>query len=184
MKRIKFMLSAVMFTLLCTTGSASAKETTKYTGTVYGNPVVHLMPLGNGDGILIVEITGVVALSGNPPTVNTLSCSGMGLQKVNNNITTNFYCNVKEGMRLSVLKSTDIVSDTRNAVETKRKEVGNIRGIINFHCILRTLELENNGQAAEYGEIFSDIPTIGFSTYGEQCIGHVNQTSTMLVFKG
>jgi hypothetical protein len=96
MKRVKFMLSAVMIALLCATGSASAKETTKYTGTVYGHPVIHLMPLGNGDGIVIVEITGIVALSGNPPTVNTLSCSGMGLQKVNNNITTNFYCNVKE----------------------------------------------------------------------------------------
>ena len=35
----------------------------------------------------------------------------------------------------------------------------------------------------EYGEIFKDVPTIGFSTYGEQFIGHMNQTSAMLVFK-
>ena len=95
-----------------------------------------------------------------------------------------FYCNVKEGAELSILQATDIVEDTRRAVESKRQEMGNIAGIINFHCILRTLELENKGQTEAYGKIFSDIPTIGFSTYGEQCIGHMNQTSAMLVFKG
>jgi len=98
-----------------------------------------------------------------------------------------FYCKVKEGMELSVLESTDIVKDTRLAVEAKKLELGGISGIsgiINFHCILRTLELEGKGQTEEYGSIFADIPTIGFSTYGEQYIGHVNQTSTMLVFKG
>jgi len=28
----------------------------------------------------------------------------------------------------------------------------------------------------------SGIPAVGFSTYGEQYLGHVNQTSTILVF--
>lgn len=93
-----------------------------------------------------------------------------------------FYCNVREGMTLSVLESTDILADTRQAVAEKEKEMGGLRGIINFHCILRTLELEDKGLTREYGKIFSDIPTVGFSTYGEQYIGHINQTSTMLVF--
>lgn len=93
-----------------------------------------------------------------------------------------FYCNIMEGMDLDVLKSTDIVADTKKAVEDKIREMGHISGIINFHCILRTLELEKNGQTEAYGRIFSDIPTIGFSTYGEQYIGHINQTSTMLAF--
>jgi len=95
-----------------------------------------------------------------------------------------FYCNVKEGTELSVLQSTDIVEDTRKAIESRQREIGSIGGIINFHCILRTLELENKGQTEAYGKIFADIPTIGFSTYGEQCVGHMNQTSAMLVFKG
>ena len=68
-------------------------------------------------------------------------------------------------------------------IENKKKEIGNVSGIINFHCILRTLELEQKGQEEEYGKIFSDIPTIGFSTYGEIYMGHVNQTSTMLIFR-
>ncbi len=60
---------------------------------------------------------------------------------------------------------------------------GRISAIINFHCILRTLELEQKNLTEEYGRIFSGIPTIGFSTYGEEFIGHINQTSTMLVFQ-
>jgi hypothetical protein len=61
--------------------------------------------------------------------------------------------------------------------------MGNISGIVNFNCILRTLELEQKMLTGKYGELFTDIPTIGFSTYGEQYIGHVNQTATILAFK-
>ena len=80
-------------------------------------------------------------------------------------------------------ESTDIIKDTKQAIEDKKNEIGSISGIINFHCILRTLELEQKGTTEEYGKIFTDIPTIGFSTYGEEYMGHINQTSTMLVFK-
>lgn len=93
-----------------------------------------------------------------------------------------FFCQVRQGMELSLLEATDIVSQTRAAVEHKRAELGGLTGLINFHCILRTLDLEQKNQTAAYGQIFADIPTIGFSTYGETYIGHINQTSTMLVF--
>ena len=33
-----------------------------------------------------------------------------------------------------------------------------------------------------YGELFSKTPTVGFSTYGEAYLGHINQTSTILIF--
>lgn len=94
-----------------------------------------------------------------------------------------FYCSILEGMEISLLESTNIVEDTKSAISNQIKEMGNISGIINFHCILRTLELEQKNQTQEYGKIFSDIPTIGFSTYGEEYLGHINQTSTILVFK-
>jgi hypothetical protein len=94
-----------------------------------------------------------------------------------------FYCNIKEGMELSLLESTDIVAETKTSVEKKIKELGSVAGIINFHCILRTLELEQKKQTEAYGQLFSNVPTIGFSTYGEEYIGHINQTSTMLIFK-
>ncbi|MGD9209353.1 MAG: hypothetical protein PVI90_01185, partial [Desulfobacteraceae bacterium] len=74
-------------------------------------------------------------------------------------------------------------SDTKKAIEKKMVEMGSISAIINFHCILRTLELEKKNTIDDYGRLFTKIPTIGFSTYGETFLGHINQTSTMLVFK-
>ena len=95
-----------------------------------------------------------------------------------------FYCEIKEGMELSVLESTDIVRDTRAAVQEKVNQLGDRLGaILNFNCILRTLELEQKKQTDAYGKIFADVNTVGFSTYGEQYLGHVNQTATMLVLR-
>jgi hypothetical protein len=94
-----------------------------------------------------------------------------------------FYCNIAEGTELTLLESKDIVEDTKKAVQKKLREFGNISGLINFNCILRTLELKAKNEEDAYGMIFKDIPTIGFSTYGEEYIGHINQTSVMLVLK-
>jgi hypothetical protein len=93
-----------------------------------------------------------------------------------------FYCNIREGMQLDILESGDIVNDTRKAITDKLKTHPSLKGIINFNCILRTLELEQKNQCDAYGKLFSSIPTIGFSTYGEAYIGHINQTATMFVF--
>jgi hypothetical protein len=86
----------LLFALLCISTSAFAGETTKYTGTVYATPVKHLMPLGNGDAVLVIELAGIVALSDKPPTLGTLVCTGMGLQKADNTTATDFYCNIKQ----------------------------------------------------------------------------------------
>jgi hypothetical protein len=94
-----------------------------------------------------------------------------------------FYCAVKAGMPLSVLDSSDIIADTAQALAEKTAALGQVAGVVNFNCILRTLELDAEGKAAEYGAVFAKVPTVGFSTYGEAMIGHINQTSTMLVFK-
>lgn len=94
-----------------------------------------------------------------------------------------FFCNMAEGMELSLLEGRDIIEDTREAVEKKIAEMGAVSGIINFHCILRTLQLKAEGRTQAYADIFRPYPMIGFSTYGEAYIGHINQTSTLLVFK-
>lgn len=94
-----------------------------------------------------------------------------------------FFCHVEEGTELTLLQSKDIINDTKVALDKKVKEFGIPSGLINFNCILRTLELQNKNQTEAYGKLFSDIPTIGFSTYGEEYIGHINQTSVMILFK-
>ena len=93
-----------------------------------------------------------------------------------------FFCHIKEGMELSLLQPTDIVQDTRAVLQDKQEKLGKISGLIHFNCCFRQLQLKQWGQWEEYGKIFADIPTVGFSTYGEQYLGHINQTSTMLIF--
>ena len=63
-----------------------------------------------------------------------------------------FYCSIAEGLEVSLLESTDIVKDTKAAVTDKKNKLGEISGLINFNCILRTLELENKEKTGEYGE--------------------------------
>lgn len=94
-----------------------------------------------------------------------------------------FYCNIFEGMEVKLLEATNTIEDTKKAIKNKINEFGEIDGIINFHCVHIILELEKKNHVEKYAEIFRDIPTIGFSAYGEQFIGHMNQTSAMLVFK-
>ncbi len=94
-----------------------------------------------------------------------------------------FFCHVSEGMELALLEAGDIVADTAKALAAKLAAMGGASGLINFHCILRTLELHGTHQLEAYGKVFADTPMIGFSTYGEAYIGHMNQTSTMLLFK-
>jgi hypothetical protein len=94
-----------------------------------------------------------------------------------------FYCQIKEGMELEVLAATDIVADTRRAIDAQRAAPGGIRGVIDFQCILRTLQLRQEQRCEQYGAIFEGLTAAGFSTYGEAYLGHLNQTSTILVFR-
>ena len=94
-----------------------------------------------------------------------------------------FYCQIKQGMKLEVLEGTDIVAHTLSAIEARKATGKPISGIIDFQCILRALQLREEGRCDQYGAIFAGIPTVGFSTYGEAYLGHINQTSTMLVFR-
>ena len=93
-----------------------------------------------------------------------------------------FYCAVTPGMDLELLESTDIVADTAKALAEANAD-GRVIGILNFNCILRTLELKAKDLTGDYARLFT-VPMAGFSTYGEADIGHINQTATMIAFVG
>ena len=93
-----------------------------------------------------------------------------------------FYCNIKEGMDLRVLSARDIVAETKRDLTRAVQEFGPVAGLINFNCIQRTTELEQTGQAENYAALFAPYPSIGFSTFGESYVGHINQTSVILLF--
>jgi len=88
-----------------------------------------------------------------------------------------FYCRIREGTELELLESTDIVADTARAL------AGSHRALIVFNCILRMLQLQEEGQSEAFGALFANTPSVGFSTYGEAYMGHINQTATMLAFR-
>lgn len=92
-----------------------------------------------------------------------------------------FYCAMRQGMELRLLEATDLVKQTGEALKSAlaRKPV---TGILMFDCILRRLQLEAEKRGGEYAQLFAGVPTVGFSTYGESYVGHINQTATMLVF--
>ena len=95
-----------------------------------------------------------------------------------------FFCNILKDMEVRLLEDGDIVKETQKAIEQKKKVLGKkITGILSFDCIHRRVELENKNLVEQYGELFADIPTIGFYSYGEVHIGHMNQTATMLIFE-
>ena len=71
-------------------------ETMKYTGTLHATSVKSLMPLANGDGVMLVEASGIAALSGTPPSVLAVKCSGMGIVDPESKAKTNFYCSFTE----------------------------------------------------------------------------------------
>ena len=90
-----------------------------------------------------------------------------------------FYCLAKEGLELRLLKPKDIVATTAADLQ----KCGKLRAVVDFNCAQRFTELMRNNQLKEYSKIFSEVPAIGFATYGESYIGHINQTSTMLLIK-
>lgn len=96
MSKSTYLLPTLFLVGLTISINVYAGQTSEYTGTVYATPVKNLMPLGNGDGVLIMQSSGIVAMSGDPPTIHALSCSGMGLEKPDETTTTDFYCNLKE----------------------------------------------------------------------------------------
>ncbi len=74
------------------------------------------------------------------------------------------HCGLPEGAEINVLKIGDIVADTKQALD-------NIityqpAGVINFNCLYRTFEMLNK-----------DL------TGGEAFLGHINETSTVLIIK-
>jgi hypothetical protein len=101
------------------------------------------------------------------------------IQKVNTDGSLTFFCAIEEGVVFRMAHGVDLVNNLEQTFDTIRAEIGPPQLVFGCDCILRNLEVSQNGLKDRVGEIFRRNNTIGFSSYGEQFHGvHVNQTFT------
>ncbi len=106
-------------------------------------------------------------------------------RQVEDNLEMSFFCALEEGVVLRIGQSASMVETLRSEVAEAHKRVNGAQAMLVFDCILRRLELEEQGLDGEAGAVFADGNAIGFSTYGEQLDAlHVNQTLVGIAFGG
>jgi hypothetical protein len=92
-----------------------------------------------------------------------------------------FYCQILEGIDVDLMRSTDLVEETRQGLRAAAQELGHVSGGLLFNCILRRLEMDHKGLHQEFVDAVGQFPVCGFHTYGESYVGHINQTLTGLL---
>lgn len=101
------------------------------------------------------------------------------IQKANPDDSLTFFCAIEEGLVFRVAYGEDLVNNLAQTFDSIRAQIGPPQLVFGFDCILRHLEVSQNGLTDRVGEIFNRNNTIGFSSYGEQFRGvHINQTLT------
>ena len=84
---------------------------------------------------------------------------------------------------LRVAHGSDLMGNLNKTFETITAEIGTPQAVLACDCILRNLEITQDGLKDSVGEVFRRNNAFGFSTYGEQYGGvHVNQTLTGVAF--
>ena len=76
--------------------AATAGETQEYTGRVYADRTSSLLPLGNGTGVMNLQVSGTAAMSGNPPSMFLVQCAGLGLVDAEGKASSDVYCTFDE----------------------------------------------------------------------------------------
>lgn len=101
------------------------------------------------------------------------------IQKVNPDGSVTFYCAIDEGVVLRVARAMDLAENLEHALSDVRKEIGPPQLILGCDCVLRKLEIAQDGLEARVASMFQSNHLVGFNSYGEQFRGvHVNQTLT------
>jgi hypothetical protein len=96
-----------------------------------------------------------------------------------------FFCAIDSGLVLTIGQGDSAVESLNRQLQRMRQEIGDPVIIIGCDCILRRLEMEENGIDESIGKMMAESKVVGFSTYGEQINSvHVNQTFTGVAIVG
>ncbi|MBN8428955.1 MAG: FIST C-terminal domain-containing protein [Xanthomonadales bacterium] len=90
-----------------------------------------------------------------------------------------FFCAIEEGMVLRLAKRGDLLDSLQRTFEAVASEIGPPQVILGCDCVLRRVEVLNEGLVEAVSALMIRHRVVGFATYGEQFHGvHVNQTFT------
>lgn len=107
------------------------------------------------------------------------------IQKANPDGSLTLFCAIEEGIVLRGAACGDLVQDLEHEFADIRATIGETRVVIGCDCILRKLELAQDGLIDRVSLLFRNHNVVGFNSYGEQYCGvHVNQTLTGIAIGG
>lgn len=107
------------------------------------------------------------------------------IQKVNEDGSLSFFSAIDEGLVLRVARGRDLLGNLRRCFAGIREKIGEPQLVIACDCILRKMEIVQDGLKDAVGEVMLKNAVVGFNTYGEQIDGvHVNQTLTGIAIGG
>ncbi|MBV7315365.1 nitric oxide-sensing protein NosP [Shewanella sp. NIFS-20-20] len=101
------------------------------------------------------------------------------IQKVNEDLSIDFYCAVDVGIVLTAMQPGDIYSGVATKLASVAAPLGEVEMVLACDCFLRELEIRLQQGNERIQRIFNQYRVLGFNTYGEQLNGiHMNQTFT------
>lgn len=93
------------------------------------------------------------------------------------------YSMIPENEELVILQTTNLIESTQVAIERIKNQHKSISGMLIFSCILLSIELQAKNLVDDYAQLFADIPTVGFCSYGETLNNYLNQIAAVLVLE-
>lgn len=99
------------------------------------------------------------------------------IQQVNDDLSLTFFCAIDQGIVLTRMYSTGLVSHTNSILKKIAHEIGDPQLIIGYDCIHRRIEMEKHNLLPAISDLYRQYNVMGFSTYGEQHNElHINHT--------
>jgi hypothetical protein len=96
-----------------------------------------------------------------------------------------FFCAIDSGLVLTIGRGDSAIESLSRDLQQVQQEMGDPAVIIGCDCILRRLDMEEQGIDDSIGRLMAKSKIVGFSTYGEQINSvHVNQTFTGVAIAG
>lgn len=93
-----------------------------------------------------------------------------------------FASRVIEGAELHLLRSTDLVGDTKRALAEAEQTLGRRPSVgILFNCAHRAVEMRVKELEPQFQAALGSFPVVGFHSYGENYLAQLNQTLVGLI---